>query len=171
MSFRSLWHRLESKLHVLVLVFSVLLVVTSPWILIGRQLSSRSGFWDYFHVYGGVVAAVLAVLFAVKVCLKGQWKQFFPYLVGDFSQLKAEFKGVAKGKLPVSGGKGLFSIIEGIGVVLLVLVSVTGILWYIVDPSDALTWRSYHKLFAQGFIGFLIVHVLLALLHIKDFFD
>ena len=60
--------------------------------------------------------------------------------------------------------------IEGGGVILLLLVAISGVLWYLADPSDALMWRSYHKVLAQSFIGFIVIHLLLALLHIRDFF-
>ncbi|QIR13714.1 cytochrome b/b6 domain-containing protein [Shewanella aestuarii] len=171
MGLKQVGQAISSFLHALVLLFCVTLVCTSPWIVIGRQLRTNASFWDQFHVYGGLFTALLAMLFTLKVCAKGQWRLFFPWLIFDFSQLISDIKGLAKGRLPVSGGKGLISIIEGLGVILLLLVCVTGLVWFLVAPSDAITWRDYHKVFAQGFIGFLVLHALLALLHIRDFFD
>ncbi|GAA0788261.1 MULTISPECIES: cytochrome b/b6 domain-containing protein [Pseudomonadati] len=170
MALLPIWRSIETKLHAAVLVMSLLLVCSSPWIFIAKQLSPKAGFWDVFHVYGGLFTAVIGLLFAIKVCTKGQWRLFFPWLVADFSQLKADIFGMVKGRLPLSGGKGLLSVIEGGGVILLLLVAISGVLWYLADPSDALMWRSYHKVFAQGFIGFIVIHLLLALLHIRDFF-
>lgn len=171
MALKLIWQKIAVKLHALVLVMSVILVCTSPWVLIGRQLSANAGFWSHFHVYGGLITACLALLFAIKVCLKGQWRQFFPWLLLDFNQVNTDLVGILTGKIPVAGGKGLFSVIEGIGVILLLLVAVSGVVWYLVDPSDALVWRSYHQVLGQCFIGFMIIHLLLALVHIKDFFD
>ncbi|MCW3171577.1 cytochrome b/b6 domain-containing protein [Shewanella subflava] len=170
MALLPIWRRIETKLHGVVLVMTLMLVCTSPWIFMGKQLRSNAGFWDVFHVYGGLFTAIIALLFAIKVCIKGQWRLFFPWLVADFSQLSADVSGIVKGRLPLSGGKGLLSVIEGIGVILLLLVALSGVIWYLADPSDALMWRSYHKILAQGFIGFVVIHVLLALLHIRDFF-
>ncbi|UJF21632.1 cytochrome b/b6 domain-containing protein [Shewanella sp. OMA3-2] len=171
MTLKLIWQKIAAKLHALVLVMSVILVCTSPWVLMGRQLSENAGFWSLFHVYGGLITACLALLFAIKICFKGQWRQFFPWLLLDFNPLKIDLVGIVKGRTPMSGGKGLLSIVEGIGIILLLLVAVTGVIWYFVDLGDALTWRSYHQIFAQCFIGFMIIHLLLGLLHIKDFFD
>ncbi|MCL1114361.1 cytochrome b/b6 domain-containing protein [Shewanella basaltis] len=171
MKFKLLWQRIEVMLHPLVMLMCLLLICTSPWILIGRQLGSRASFWDFFHVYGGLFTALLAVMFTYKVCSAGQWRQFFPWLTLEFKPLLADIRGLLRGQLPHSGGKGLISVIEGIGVILLLLVVITGGVWYAVEPHAALVWRGYHILFAQGFIGFIVLHCLLALLHLRDFFS
>lgn len=171
MTTKQLWQRVEAMLHPAVLLLSLLLVCTSSWVLIGRQLTSRASFWDLLHVYGGLLTGILALMFAVKVCIGGQWRQFFPWLTLDVKPLFTDIRGLLRGQLPHSGGKGLISVIEGLGVILLLLVAVTGAAWYIADPSNALTWRNYHIIFAHGFIGFIVVHCLLALLHLRDFFS
>ena len=116
MALLPIWRSIETKLHAAVLVMSLLLVCSSPWIFIAKQLSPKAGFWDVFHVYGGLFTAVIGLLFAIKVCTKGQWRLFFPWLVADFNQLNADISGMVKGRLPLSGGKGLLSVIEGVGV-------------------------------------------------------
>ena len=157
------------KLHVIVITLSVFLVVTSPWILIGRSLRANASIWDNLHVYVGLVAAIFGLLFLVKNLLNGHWRQFFPWLSLDFSQCVHEVKQLTQGKLPSSGGKGIFSVVEGIGLILMALVSMTGIVWFITQgSSDALIWRKYHILFAQGFVGFLMVHIVFAMFHIID---
>ncbi|MGI2114154.1 hypothetical protein CXF78_11900 [Shewanella sp. 11B5] len=171
MVLKPLWQRIEAVLHPLMILMSLLLICTSPWILIGRQLSPRASVWDVFHVYGGLFTALLALMFAYKVCAAGQWRQFFPWLTFELKPLLADVRGLMHGQLPHSGGKGLISVIEGVGVILLLLVVVSGAGWYIADPSNALAWRGYHIVFAQGFIGFIVVHCLLALLHLRDFFN
>ncbi|WP_076541547.1 cytochrome b/b6 domain-containing protein [Shewanella sp. UCD-KL21] len=160
---------IAEKLHVIVIALSVFLVVTSPWILIGRQLRANASIWDSLHVYLGLVAAIFGLLFMLKNLLNGHWRQFFPWLRLDFSQCVDEIKQLKQGKLPSSGGKGIFSVVEGIGLILIALVSITGIAWFITQgSSDALMWRKYHILFAQGFVGFLMVHIVFAMFHIID---
>ncbi|GGQ26950.1 cytochrome b/b6 domain-containing protein [Shewanella litoralis] len=171
MTAKQLWQRIETMLHPAVLLLSLLLVFTSSWVLIGRQLTSRASFWDLLHVYGGLLTGILALLFAVKVCVGGQWRQFFPWLTLDVKPLMSDISGLMRGQLPHSGGKGLISVIEGLGVILLLLVALTGAAWYAADPSNALTWRYYHIVFAHGFIGFIVLHCVLALLHLRDFFN
>ncbi|MGX9462251.1 cytochrome b/b6 domain-containing protein [Shewanella sp. A14] len=170
MALKQLWQRIEVILHPLVILMSLLLICTSPWILIGRQLSAHAGFWDMFHVYGGLFTGLLALMFAYKVCSAGQWRQFFPWLTLDVKALLADIRGLLHGELPHSGGKGLISVIEGIGVMLMLLVACSGAAWYFADTSDALLWRRYHIIFAQGFVGFIVIHCVLAILHIRDLF-
>lgn len=165
------WLWLSPKLHALILFLSLSLICTSPWILIGRKLRSNATFWDLFHVYGGILTAVLAILFSFHVCRNGVWRQFFPWLVGDLVQVKQDLLGLTKAKMPVSGSKGLISLLEGLGIILLLLVAITGVIWFFASSDTALQWRSWHKLFAQGFIGFIVLHALLALSHLRDFFD
>ncbi|WP_350431569.1 cytochrome b/b6 domain-containing protein [Shewanella sp. H8] len=167
---KQLWQCIEVRLHQLVILMSLLLICTSPWIFIGRQLSPRAGFWDVFHVYGGLFTGVLALLFTFHICSAGQWRQFFPWLTLDVKPLLNDLRGLTRGKLPHSGNKGLISVIEGLGVIALLLVSLSGAIWFFSDPSNALMWRSYHILFAQVFIGFIVIHFILAIVHIRDLF-
>ncbi|WP_282109984.1 cytochrome b/b6 domain-containing protein [Shewanella algicola] len=171
MSIKRVWQGLEAVLHALVLAMSLLLIFTSPWILIGRQLTERAGFWDLFHVYGGLLTAMVAVLFLLKVCKGGQWRLFFPWLVLDIKPLLTDVRGLLRGQLPHSGGKGLISVIEGLGVILLLLVALTGVAWFVAEPANALTWRHYHIVCVHGFIGFVVLHCILGLLHIREFFN
>ncbi|WP_394131449.1 cytochrome b/b6 domain-containing protein [Shewanella maritima] len=169
MKLPSVVHSLAEKLHIIVLSLCVILVVSSPWIIIGRRLRSNASFWDQLHVYLGTVAAILGLLFVIKCCLNGGWRQFFPWLTLDFSQLIADIKGFFQGKLPSSGGKGLFSFVEGFGLILLAGVCITGLLWLAFQgQTDAVTWRKYHLLFAQGFTGFIVVHCLFAVVHVIE---
>ncbi|ARD23572.1 MULTISPECIES: cytochrome b/b6 domain-containing protein [Shewanella] len=166
----SRWCRtIADKLHVIVVALSIFLVVTSPWILIGSRLRAKASIWDSLHVYLGLVAAIFGLLFLLKNLLNGHWRQFFPWLTLDFGQLVQEIKQIPQGRLPSSGGKGIFSIVEGIGLVLMALVSITGIAWFVYQgSSDALMWRKYHIMFAQGFVGFLVIHIIFAAFHIID---
>ncbi|MCE9677687.1 cytochrome b/b6 domain-containing protein [Shewanella sp. AS1] len=156
--------------HLILIVLSLFLVATSGWILMGRGLSANASIWDLLHVYLGLIAACFSLSILVTSTIHGGWRQYYPYLTGDLSQVVSDLKGLAKGRIPAGGGKGLFSLIEGIGLLLLLGVSVTGLLWYLQQgSSDALMWRSWHHLFAQGFIGFLIVHSICAISHLLDF--
>ncbi|MCS6095441.1 cytochrome b/b6 domain-containing protein [Shewanella baltica] len=166
----SLFRVMMAYLHVWIVISSSLLVCASPWIFMGRRIPDNAGFWDYLHVYLGVACAVLGVLFLFSNTLHGKWHQYFGWLTGDWAQLKQDMVGLTKGKFPVAGGKGLFSAIEGIGMLLLVATGITGVVWLLFQGTPtALAWRGYHQIFAQAFIGFLIVHLVLAASHILDF--
>ncbi|MGE6567605.1 cytochrome b/b6 domain-containing protein [Shewanella vesiculosa] len=167
-----LFDSIATKLHVITGGLSVLLIATSPWILIGRRLAPNSSGWNHWHVYGGLCCALLAVALSFHVCRQGQWRQFFPWLVGEWRQCWQDISGLAQGQLPHSGGKGLLSVIAGIGLLLLLLVSVTGVGWWLSQGGEyALSLRYYHSLFADCFVTVLLLHALLGLLHLRDFFD
>lgn len=156
--------------HIVIIFTVAYLLLTSGWILIGRSLRANASWWDLSHVYLGLFAAFLALSFLITTCRKGKWRQYFPWLVGDFSQLISDFKGLSKGKLPIAGGRGLFSIVEGLGLLIFLAVGVTGVLWFVTQGSvDALLWRSHHIFCAKGFIGFIGVHIVFACLHLLDF--
>ncbi|AQS37933.1 Prokaryotic cytochrome b561 [Shewanella psychrophila] len=170
----SVFSRLVAKLvdyqHVLIIILSVFLISTSGWILMGRGLRNGASIWDYLHVYLGLITAALSFSMLVICCIKGRWRQMFPWLLADFSQLNKDLFGLAKGKIPLAGGRGLYSCIEGLGILLLVGVGFTGVIWFCLQgSSDALMWRGYHILLVKGFIGFFLIHVFCACLHLLDF--
>lgn len=159
-----------ARLHLWIVLSVGLLVCTSPWIFIGRSLRANASIWDYLHVYLGLIAAALGILFLLRNSIQGKWHQYFAWLVGDWGQLIQDIKGLFKGKLPVAGGKGLFSTVEGIGMLLLVATGMTGALWFFYQGTSlAMTWRGYHQICADVFIGFLVVHLVLAASHIIEF--
>ncbi|MCL1119132.1 cytochrome b/b6 domain-containing protein [Shewanella seohaensis] len=159
-----------ARLHLWIVLSVGLLVCTSPWIFIGRSLRANASIWDYLHVYLGLIATALGILFLLRNSIQGKWHQYFAWLVGDWGQLIQDVKGLFKGKLPVAGGKGLFSTVEGIGMLLLVATGMTGALWFFYQGTPlAMTWRGYHQVCADVFIGFLVVHLVLAASHIIEF--
>lgn len=170
----SLFAKITSKFvqyqHVLVIILTVFLITTSSWVMMGRSLRASASVWDYLHVYLGLVTAALSISMLLINCAKGKWRQFFPWLSLDFTHVMKDISGIFKGKIPVAGGRGLFSCIEGVGILLLIGVGFTGVLWYCLQgSSDALIWRSYHIVFAKGFIGFIVIHFICACLHLLDF--
>lgn len=168
--FGNVFRILITHLHVWLATCCAVLVCTSPWIFIGRSLRKNASFWDYLHVYLGLVCTVLALLFLLHNTFNGKWRSYFGWLVGDWAQLKQDIAGVIKGKFPVAGGKGLFSVVEGIGMLLLVATGLTGVVWFVYQGTPIATdWRGYHIICAQAFIGFLIVHIVLAATHIIEF--
>ena len=208
--------KLLPYLHLLLISLVCILVLGSQWIFIGRQLSQRASFWDYCHVYLGLLCAVLAVVFAVHVCSKGKWRQLLPWLclpaflwqksrvfvsrsnlnarsmsqrtyemdviedlqAQDMSdeahfplqQLWQDVSGLARGRMPIAGGAGLFSVVEGITLLLLLLSAFSGVVWFWEQgTADALVWRDYHHSVTSGFVAMVVLHMVLALSHLLAF--
>ncbi|MCL1036101.1 cytochrome b/b6 domain-containing protein [Shewanella submarina] len=164
------WQRLSDRLHLLVMLPTVFLLVTSPWIFMARQLPANASFWNLSHVYLGLLTCLLACLFLFTNLLGGTWRQYFPWIAGDIQPLLKDIIGLFKLRLPVAGGRGLFSVIEGLTMLGLVATGITGLMWYLTQGSaDALSWRAWHIDSAMMFVGLLCVHVVCALSHLLDF--
>lgn len=167
---KALIKRLGELQHLMLLLLTSYLIITSGWIMIGRSLRDSASFWDISHVYLGLVTSVLATSFFIRNVIKGKWRQYFSWIIFDITQIKQDLIGLTRKRIPVAGGKGLFSLIEGLGLLLLLGTAITGVIWFVVQgDASALTWRSHHQLFAKGFIGFILIHVIFACLHLLDF--
>ncbi|MCF1427843.1 MAG: cytochrome b/b6 domain-containing protein [Shewanella sp.] len=164
------WQKLSDRLHLLLMLPTVFLVLTSPWIFMARQLPANASFWNLSHVYLGLLTCLLGILFLLTNLMGGTWRQYFPWVVADINPLVKDIVNFAKLKLPVAGGRGLFSVIEGLTMLDLVATGLTGVAWYLTQgTADALSWRAWHIDCAQWFIGLLIVHMVCALSHLLDF--
>ncbi|WP_028771588.1 cytochrome b/b6 domain-containing protein [Shewanella waksmanii] len=171
---RSLIQRVISQYlerqHLLLIVLCLFLLPTSGYLMMGRALRKNASFWDISHVYLGLLACFIAVTFLVTNVMGNKWRQYFPWLTLDFSQLLQDIKGLFKGRLPQAGGRGLFSCVEGLGMLIMVAVGITGAMWFVLQgTTDALMWRNYHIMAAKGLMGFLALHVIFAALHLLDF--
>lgn len=162
-----MWERLGQRLHLVLTLGSLSLVLTSPWIVIGRRLRPQAGFLDLWHVYFGLALLPLALLFLFKISRHGQWRLYFPYLAGNFRDARQDLFAILRGRPPLAGGAGLFSVLEGLLILALLACCVTGALWFFQHGGDnALFWRGVHGGLAAGFIVLLALHALFAALHL-----
>jgi hypothetical protein len=75
-----------------------------------------------------------------------------------------------RGRIPPSGGQGLFPVIQGLALLLLLAASVTGVGWLIADGSRAaLAWRDWHAITANAFGWCLLAHAIAGLAHVLEF--
>ncbi|MDB2386330.1 cytochrome b/b6 domain-containing protein [Shewanella sp.] len=161
---------LIARQHLIIVMSVTYLILTHDWLLIGRRLRPHASMWDLTHVYLGMAVTLLAISFSITSCIKGKWRQYFSWLVADFGQVTTDLRGLIKGQRPVAGGKGLISLIEGLGLLLLLTVGLSGILWLLNQGSSAaLMWRSYHIGLAHILMYFIVLHVICAALHLLDF--
>ena len=66
----------------------------------------------------------------------------------------ATLSGLLRGRIPAAEGGGLFGLIEGLLLVLLLATAVTGAVWFAMQGSqEALAWRSHHIFAARGLVG------------------
>ncbi len=162
-------NKIEPWLHRLAIVGVIWLFATADWVRMANRIPASASVWDWAHIVVGVVTTLIGVAFLRHCCRHGQWRQYFPYLVGDIKPTLKDIGGLFKGRLPRAGGSGLLAFIEGLGLVLLLAVGLTGLGWlWTQGSSDALFWRQQHLLAASGLLGFLVIHAVAALISVVD---
>lgn len=157
------------RLHLAVAASSLWLIVTSPWVSMLRRVPSGAGWLDYAHVVIGCVLLVLALAY-IRTCTRdGRWQLYFPLAPGQIGNVGRDLAGLLRGRVPASEGGGLFGLIEGLLLVLLIVTAATGVAWLLTQGSvEALAWRGYHILAARGLIGLLALHILSVAAHLLD---
>lgn len=160
---------MTDRQHLAVAALSLWLIATSPWVAMLRRVPSGAGWLDYAHIVVGCVLLALALAYARTCTRDGRWRLYFPYAPAQIVDVGRDLAGLLRGRVPASEGGGLFGLIEGLLLVLLIVTAATGIAWLLAAGSvEALTWRDYHILAARGLIGLLVLHVLSVATHLLD---
>lgn len=166
---RTLLERVSGLLHALLAPACIFLLASSPWIGMYHALPESPGWLDLSHVIVGLATLPLAVVYVVACTQRGLWRTYFPWLSGQFGGIGRDLAGLARGQRPMSEGGGLFAAIEGLLLVALLAVALTGALWFILQGGDAaVALRSMHASCAHVFGVLLGAHVLAVSLHLVD---
>jgi hypothetical protein len=160
---------LQNRLHAAVALTCAWLVITSPWVSLLRRVPADAGFFDYAHLVAGLLGFALALAYA-HACLRGgRWRTYLPWLAGDVAALAADLRGLLRGRLPSAEGGGLFAVIEGLLLLALLLVAITGVGWWLAaGGSSALDWRAAHVFGARAFVGLAVLHVVAVATHLIE---
>lgn len=162
--------KLAARQHLALTLLSAWLIATSPWIAMLRRVPRDAGFLDYSHVVLGSVTLAIAITYTVSCTRAGRWRLYFPWLAGHLGAIGRDASGLLRGRIPAAEGGGLFGLIEGLLLVLLLATAVTGAVWFAMQGSlEALAWRSHHIFAARGLVVFLVLHVITVSLHLIDF--
>lgn len=167
---RRLLDKLADVQHLLVLGLSLVLVLTSPWITLRRGIPASAGVLDWAHIALGLLLVPLSLAYLATSTLGGRWREYFPWLAGELAGVRRDLAGLRRGRLPQPGGGGLYSVIEGLLVVLLTATAATGGAWFLLEGSRAaLAWREWHIIIADALVVVLVVHAVAASLHLLEF--
>lgn len=167
---KNLLERTSRIQHWLAALLALWLILTSPWISMRRIVPESATFLDHAHVALGLVLALLAVTYLLTNIVDGRWRQQFPWAAGNLSEVRSDLAGIAKRRMPSAGGSGLFSLIQGLLLLLLLATAFSGVGWLLADGARvALAWRDWHIVIADTFAWLLVVHVLASALHLLDF--
>ncbi len=162
--------RSSDRQHLAVSLLTLWLLATSPWVSMLRRIPPSAGWLDYVHVVLGLLTLVLGVAYAWSCTRRGRWRLYFPWAPSQLRSVGRDLAGLLRGRLPSAEGGGLFGLIEGLLLLLLVATALTGAGWLATQGSDAaLAWRGYHAMAARGLIGLLVLHVVTVSLHLLDF--
>lgn len=160
-------------LHILVLLAVISQIFVSNFIgftsagEIGGSALRFYGTWT--HIITGITLLPIALIFTFLVMGAHGFRYFYPYLFGDFGQLKSDFDKLKKLELPDPEAGGLAAIVKGLGLGALFLALLSGLTWFISWKFNAL-WslgaRETH-MFLVGFIeAYIVGHGGMGLLHI-----
>lgn len=156
----------------LVIVFLVLLQILLSngmhFSKTGQIADGAAYFFTIAHILFGLVTFLVAPIF-IFFCFKEQGLRcFYPYLWGDFKQIKADFDLLRHLKLPESKPKGLAKTVQGLGIGALMLVVLSGIIWFVFwlqGGSEANSLKNIHKMLTGLIEVYIVGHGAMAILH------
>jgi heme A synthase len=159
-------------LHVLILTFVLTQIIISNW-MAGTKLENipaldSTYFFTWMHITIGLTLFFLTFMLIITCFTQRGIRHFYPYLWGDFKQIKSDLKQLFSFKLPDSSPYGLAASVQGLGLGALSIVILSGIAWFILwvqhSPS-ALEARSLHKSLTIFIEIYIYGHGGLAILH------
>ncbi len=161
---------LLNRQHAAVATVVAWLVFTSPWVAMLRRVPAGAGFLDYAHVAMGFLSLPLAIAYAFSCVKAGGWRPYFPWVAGPSGPVGRDLAGLFRGRIPSAEVGGLYSLVEGLLLLALVVTAMTGAAWFIAHGSDAaLGWRECHIVAARSLVGLAVLHILAVASHLLDF--
>jgi len=171
---RNLWHFLALTqplflryLHGIIAVLVLSQIITS----IGIFFTPSDGLYGTFtlmHISTGLLLLVLSFVLVIY-CFKYRGLQhYYPYIWGDFSQIRQDIRILLARELPEASPRGLATSVQGLGLGALVLVVLSGFFWFmlwVIDSSFAPVVREWHKGLTGLIEVYLVGHGVMGLLH------
>ncbi|MCA3220281.1 MAG: cytochrome b/b6 domain-containing protein [Burkholderiales bacterium] len=166
---RTLLERVSGLLHALLAPACIFLLAASPWIGMYQALPAEPGWTNLSHVVVGLITLPLVLLYLYACIRRGLWRTYFPWLAGQVGGIRRDLAGLTRLQRPMSEGGGLFAALEGLLLLALLVVALTGTLWFILQGGDAAVGlRAVHAVAAHVFGWLLGAHVVAVSLHLVD---
>jgi cytochrome b561 len=123
----------------------------------------------WLHIITGLFIIPLGLFLTGAVLIQHGFSNFFPYLGGDLSQVKADIAQLMKRELPEALPNGLAAVVQGLGLAALLLVLSSGLIWFL-SWNAHLPWadaiKEVHE-FSTGFLlAYIVGHGAMGALHI-----
>jgi len=159
--------------HIIVLLLAISQIFASNFIRFTNtgEISGNTlefyGSWT--HIITGITFLPIAFIFTFLVIREHGFKYFFPYLSGDFKQLKSDTSKLKKFELPDPEAGGLAAIVKGLGLGALFLALLSGLTWFLFWKYNV-RWSHGIKELHGFFVGFIEAYIIghggMGLLHI-----
>lgn len=160
---------LQNRLHLVAVVLCAWLVLTSPWVSMLRRVPAGAGVLDWAHVVLGFAGLLVGLLYTGACSRAGRWRLYYPWLAGNVRPAVRDFTGLFRGRLPTADGGGLFAVIEGLLLLALLVVGLTGAAWFLLQGSaEAVACRGAHIIAARVLVGLVVAHVLAVATHLLE---
>ncbi len=159
-------------LHFIVMLLVIIQILDSNGMGFTQAQQIRPGLsYDIFtwmHIGIGLLMVILTLILTLYSLSTRGLRYFFPYLWGDFSQLKTDIGDIVKLRLPGTDPKGVATCVQGLGLGALWLVVLSGLVWFVLWRSGS-PWsgdaKSIHKTLTGLIEVYLAGHGFMALLH------
>lgn len=160
----------EKWLHFTTIAWVLFQIITSSGMHVkGTTTAAEMSWVDYTHAYGGLGLLLLATVFFLVVLSRRSVADLYPWLSGNWLVIKEDLQTLLKLRLPEARPSGLAATVEGLGLLALLLATVTGCLWMIAFLSTGASnpdFLAIHKTSVGAIEAYVWGHGLFALFHL-----
>lgn len=157
---------LATALFVIIQILDSNKISRSDIVQVYETTISPSFIW--MHVIVGIIVFLLSLSLTAYCLLTRGVKYFYPYLWGDFTQVKQDLRQMIGLSLPPASPKGLAACVQGLGLGALLLVALSGLSWFILFRMNVL-WApkmlDWHKNFTTLIVIYVFAHSAMGALH------
>lgn len=158
--------------HIMIALLVITQIIISNGMHVKASASLGTGYQEFFtwlHIGIGCFLFFLLISLVIICFSQKGFFNYYPYLVGDFSQIKRDLTQLSHFDLPESEPKGLAAVVQGAGLVALLIVILSGLAWFILwlmgDYQLAYQAELYHKMLTGLIEVYIVGHGGMALLH------
>jgi Prokaryotic cytochrome b561 len=113
----------------------------------------------WIHICTGLSLLPIALVFIYMELKRYGMKYFFPYLYGNFSQLKKDLRQLKQFELPEPAAYGIAAVVQGLGFGALTLVVLSGVAWFL-SWIYAAPWANSIKGLHRSLTGLIEAYIL-----------
>lgn len=177
---KKIWYELPHRehpffrfLHVTIAILILSQILNSNFF--GRDSLEKIGLSHtviLFHIISGFILIVLGSTMMIWMFTQRGFRYYFAWLFADFKGIKDDLKTLRKLNLPCSHSGGIASTIQGLGVVSLLVVALSGVLWFLFNYFSLFSsvdreWAIQTHKFLTTFIEiYLYAHGTMGILHL-----